>query len=84
MRPNAEVTRADFSLWAPKGMPKDMIKKVRDEIAKIGSDPAFVDKNLIQRGLDPAFSTPEQFAQYLVTQRAQVERTAKKAGLQPQ
>ena len=84
LRPNAEVTRADFSLWAPKGTPKELIRKVRDDIAKIASDPAFVDRNLIQRGLDPVFSTPEEFAQYLQTQRVQVERTAKKAGLQPQ
>ncbi len=84
VRPGAELTRADFSLWAPKGMPKDLVKKVRDEVARIGSDPAFIDRNLVQRGLDPVFSTPEQFAQYLETQRIEVERTAKKAGLQPQ
>jgi tripartite-type tricarboxylate transporter receptor subunit TctC len=84
LRPNAEVTRADFSLWAPKGMPKELIRKVRDDVAKIGSDAAFADRNLIQRGLVPVFSTPEEFAQYLVAQRAQVERTAKAAGLQPQ
>jgi tripartite-type tricarboxylate transporter receptor subunit TctC len=84
LRPNAEVTRADFSLWAPKGMPKEMIRKVRDDVAKIGSDPAFADRNLIQRGLVPVFSTAEEFAQYLLAQRAEVERTAKEAGLQPQ
>jgi len=84
LRPNAEVTRADFSLWAPKGTPKEFIRKVRDDVANIASDPAFVERNLIQRGLDPVFSTPEQFAQYLQIQRVQVERTAKKAGLQPQ
>ena len=84
LRPNAEVTRADFSLWAPKGTPKELIRKVRDEVAKIGSDRAFVQKNLIERGLDPVFGTPEEFAKYLAAQREQVERTAKKAGLQPQ
>jgi tripartite-type tricarboxylate transporter receptor subunit TctC len=84
VRPEAEVTRADFSLWAPKGMPKELVKKVRDEVAKIGTDPAFADKHLIQRGLDPVFGTPEEFEKYLQTQRAQVERTAQKAGLQPQ
>jgi tripartite-type tricarboxylate transporter receptor subunit TctC len=84
LRPNAEVTRADFSLWAPKGTPKAIIRKVRDTVASIGSDAAFAEKNLIQRGLDPAFSTPEEFARHLEEQRAQVERVAKQAGLQPQ
>jgi tripartite-type tricarboxylate transporter receptor subunit TctC len=60
------------------------IDKVRNEIAKVASDPAFVEKNVIQRGLDPSFNTPEQFAQYLKEQRAQVDQTAKKANLQPQ
>jgi tripartite-type tricarboxylate transporter receptor subunit TctC len=84
LRPNADVTRADFSLWAPKNTPKDFVRKIRDEIAKIAGDPAFVQKNLVDRGLDPVFSTPEEFSNYLTAQREQVERIAKKAGLQPQ
>ena len=82
--PTAEVTRADFSIWVPKGTPKAIIGRIRDEIAKVASDPAFVDKNLVQRGLDPSFNTPEQFAQYLKEQKTQVDQTAKKANLQPQ
>jgi tripartite-type tricarboxylate transporter receptor subunit TctC len=84
LRPQAELTRADFSLWAPKGTPKPIIRKVRDEVAKIAADPGFVDRHVVQRGLDPVFSTPEQFATYLEQQKVQVERTAQKAGLQPQ
>ena len=84
LRPSADITRADFSLWGPKGVPKDIVRKIRDDIAKIGSDPAFVQKHLIDRGLDPVFGTPEEFAKYLTDQRVQVERTAAKAGLQPQ
>jgi tripartite-type tricarboxylate transporter receptor subunit TctC len=84
LRPNADLTRADFSLFAPKGTPAFAIRKVRDEVARIAADQGFIDRNLIQRGLDPVFNTPEQFAKYIEEQRAQVERTAKKANLQPQ
>ncbi len=84
LRPNAEVTRADFSIWVPKGTPKAIISRIRDEIAKVASDPAFVDKNVVQRGLDPSFNTPAEFAQYLKVQKAQVDQTAKKANLLPQ
>jgi tripartite-type tricarboxylate transporter receptor subunit TctC len=84
LRQSFEITLADFSLWAPKGTPKELIRKIRDDVAKIASDPAFVDKNLVQRGLVPVLNTPEQFTQYLEAQRVQVEQTAKKAGLQPQ
>ena len=65
--PNADLTQADFGLWAPKGTPKAIIDKIRDDVAAIGNDPAFAPKHLIQRALDPVFSTPEEFAQYLET-----------------
>ena len=84
LRPNVELTQADFSLWAPKGTPPALIKKIRDDVAAIGNDPAFVQKNLVQRALDPVFSTPDEFAKYLADSREQVDRIAKKAGLQPQ
>jgi len=84
LRPNADLTQADFSLWAPKGTPPAIIRKIRDDVAAIGNDPAFGQKNLIQRALDPVFGTPAEFAQYLEQSRAQAERTATKANLQPQ
>jgi len=84
LRPDADLTQADFSLWAPKGTPPAIIRKIRDDVAAIGNDPAFAQKNLIQRALDPVFGTPAEFAQYLEQSRAQAERTAKKAILQPQ
>jgi len=84
LRPNADLTQADFSLWAPKGTPPAIIRKIRDDVAAIGNDPAFAQKNLIQRALDPVFGTPAEFAQYLEQSRAQAERTATKANLQPQ
>ena len=73
-----------YGMFVPKGTPKAIIARIRDEIAKVASDPAFVDKNVVQRGLDPSFNTPEQFAQYLKEQRIQVDQTARKANLQPQ
>ena len=79
------IQLASESFCALIGVPRDeVIGRIRDEIAKVASDPAFVDKNLVQRGLDPSFNTPEQFAQYLKEQKTQVDQTAKKANLQPQ
>lgn len=80
----ADVTQADFAIWAPKGTPKALIRKVRDDIAAIGNEPSFRDKVLVQRGLDPQFSTPEDFAAYLQKSRVVAEATAKRGNLQPQ
>ena len=84
LRPNSDLTQADFSLWTPKGTPPAIIRKIRDDVAAIGNDAAFAQKNLIQRALDPVFGTPAEFVQYLEQSRAQVDRIAKKANLQPQ
>jgi tripartite-type tricarboxylate transporter receptor subunit TctC len=79
-----DVTQADFAIWAPKGTPKALIQKVCDDIAAIGNEPSFRDKFLVQRGLDPQFSTPDSFAAYLQKSRTIAEATAKKGNLQPQ
>ena len=64
--------------------PGGVNKTIRVGRGAIGNGPAFAQKNLIQRALDPAFSTPAEFAQYLVQSREQVDRIDKKANLQPQ
>src|SRR5262245_19747772 len=76
-----EVTQADFALWAPKGTPKALIKKVHDDVVAIAREPSFLDRFVIQRGLDPVFSTPEAFADYLQRSRAVAEETAKRGNL---
>ena len=77
-------TRIYFGIVAPAGTPAPIVRKLAAEIAAIGNDPEFRRRRLIEMGLDPVFSTPVEFAQYLEQSRAQVERTARKANLQPQ
>ena len=51
-----------YGLFAPPGTPKAIIDKLNAEIVKVVSDPAFLEKNIISRGLVPATGTPEEFA----------------------
>jgi tripartite-type tricarboxylate transporter receptor subunit TctC len=78
------LTRVYFGIVAPAGTPKPIINKLRDEIARIGNDPVFRQKRLIEMGLDPVFNTPEEFAQFLKADRIVSERVVKESGLQPQ
>ena len=78
------LTRVYFGIVAPAGTPKPIVNKLRDEIARIGSDPVFRQKRLIEMGLDPVFDTPEEFAQFLKADRSVSERVVKESGLQPQ
>ena len=78
------LTRVYFGLVAPAGTPKTVVNKIREDVARIGSDPVFRKKQFIDRALEPILSTPEEFARFLVEDRATSERVVKEAGLQPQ
>jgi len=76
------LTRVYFGIVAPAGTSKAIIVKLRDEFARIGADPTFRQKRLIEAGLEPVFDTPEQFARFLKTDRTASERVVNEAGLE--
>jgi tripartite-type tricarboxylate transporter receptor subunit TctC len=78
-----DLTRVFFGLVAPAGMPRPMIGRLNSEIAEIMKQPAFREKILISRGLEPIGDTPEEFARFLEKDRALAKRIVKEAGLQP-
>jgi tripartite-type tricarboxylate transporter receptor subunit TctC len=53
-------------------------------MARIGSEPEFRQRRLIDAGLEPVFDTPEEFARFLKENRASAARIIKEAGLEPQ
>ncbi len=78
------LTRVYFALVAPAGTPKDIVNKIRDDVARIGNDPAFRQKQMIDRAIEPIFDTPEEFARFLVEDRVLSGRVVTDAGLVPQ
>ena len=78
------LTRVYFGIVAPAGTPSAITQKLAAEIARIGAIPEFRQKRLIDMGLEPVFSTPEEFAKFLEQDRAISERVVKESGLQPQ
>lgn len=56
------------ALYAPKGTPADVIKRVSDEVGRILNQPDVVDK-FLQIGHEPAGGTPEQLAQFAKSER---------------
>ena len=63
--------------------PHDIVDKIRDDVAKIGSDPEFRQKQMIDRAIEPIFNTPEEFARFLVEDRIVSGRVVSDAGLVP-
>ena len=78
------LTRSYFGLYAPVGMPKALITKIADDVRLAAMQPAFLDRNLTQRGLEPVFSAPDDFAEYLKRDRATAKQIVDAAGLQAQ
>jgi tripartite-type tricarboxylate transporter receptor subunit TctC len=73
-----------FGLFAPRGAPKPVIAKLHTEIVRIASDPAWRQKNMIDRAIQPVVNTPEQLAEFIVSERKIMERMFKESGQQPQ
>jgi tripartite-type tricarboxylate transporter receptor subunit TctC len=78
------LTRVYFALVAPAGTPRAIVNKIREDVARIGNEPAFRKKQFIDRALEPILNTPEEFARFLVEDRVTSERVVKEAGLSPQ
>lgn len=75
------LTRSYFALYAPAGVAKAQMEKVAADIREIANEPAFRERNLIQRGLEPVFDTPDQFAAFLKRDRDTAKRIVDAAGL---
>ncbi len=73
-----------FGLFAPRNTPKPIIGKLHAEIVLITSDPAWRQKNMIDRAIQPVVNTPEQFSEFIVRERSTAERIFKESGQQPQ
>jgi tripartite-type tricarboxylate transporter receptor subunit TctC len=71
-----------FGFVAPAGTPKPIIQKLHEEISRIGTEPSFRQKRLIDIGIQPVFDTPEQFARYLEEQRTNAARLIQESGFQ--
>jgi tripartite-type tricarboxylate transporter receptor subunit TctC len=78
------LTRVYFGLLAPAGTPRPIVEKIHADVVRIGNTSAFRQKQFVDRALEPILNTPEEFARFLVADRAMSGRVVKEAGLQPQ
>ena len=72
-----------FGFVAPAGTPQPIIQKLHDEIARIGNEPEFRKKRLVDIGIVPIFDTPAEFGRYIKEQRANSEKLIRESGFQP-
>ena len=73
-----------FGLFAPAGTPRPIIERVHADVVQITSDPAFRQKNYVERAIEYGVNTPEAFARFIVQSRAEAAQLAKEFGQEPQ
>ncbi len=81
---HGDLTRLYFGIVAPAGTPQPIVHKLYDEFAAVGKDAEFRQKHMIDVGLEPVFSTPEEFAAFLKADRAASARIVHESGMEPQ
>ena len=67
-------------LFVPAGTPKEIIDKISSEMAGILAMPEIVER-LVNQGLEPFISTPEQFAALLKSDMAKFAKLIKDANI---
>jgi tripartite-type tricarboxylate transporter receptor subunit TctC len=73
-----------FGLFTPAGTPKPIIAKLHKEVVAITSDPGFMKKMYIERAVENAVDTPENFARFILEDREIARRIAKESGAELQ
>ncbi len=77
-------SRGWYGLFAPAGTPRPIVDRIANEVAAIVADPAFAQKQLTDRSLVGATTTPEAFAEEIAADRKVAEHVVKDAGLSPE
>ena len=73
-----------FGLFAPAGTPQPIVRKVHAEVARITGNPAWKQKNFIDRAIEYAVTDTASFARFVAESRRRAGEIAKEAGVQPQ
>jgi len=74
-------SRGWYGLFAPAGTPRPIVDRLATEVAAIVAEPDFAQKQLKDRSLVGATSTPDAFATEIVADRKVAEGVVKAAGM---
>src|SRR5260370_40833778 len=66
LSPDQSAFETWFGMFAPKGTPADIVKKLNTELAAIVKMPEFANPYLISKGFEPVGDSSEAFAKFIV------------------
>jgi tripartite-type tricarboxylate transporter receptor subunit TctC len=72
-----------FGLFAPRGTPKDLVMRIRDDVAAVLQLPV-VKQRLLDIGGEPGGQSPDEFSSRVRDEIAKWQKVATAAGIKPQ
>ncbi len=72
-----------FGLFAPAGTPRPIVVKIAADVGRIIAGREFLQRMYIDRGIETAGVTLDEFARFIARERATAARMIKDSGLQP-
>ena len=73
-----------FGLFAPAGTPPPIVAKIAADVQRIAGERAFRQRMFIDRAVEPAEISLEDFARFIRDDRKIAEQLVKESGLQPE
>jgi tripartite-type tricarboxylate transporter receptor subunit TctC len=73
-----------YAVFAPPGTPAEIVKKIGSDLRTILHDPNFVEHQITSKGLDPIASTPEELAEIVRPETAELKTMIDAAKIQPE
>jgi tripartite-type tricarboxylate transporter receptor subunit TctC len=83
VRNGEEIPSTWFGLFAPAGTPKPIVAKLAGEAMRIVNEPGFKQRMFVERGVEPAGQTLDDFARFIREDRKVAEQVIKESGEQP-
>jgi tripartite-type tricarboxylate transporter receptor subunit TctC len=83
LRPSDDYPPTWFGMFAPAGVPRPVLEKVARDVKRITSDPVFRKRMYIDRAVEPAGETLDEFARFIRAERKVAERIVRESGEQP-
>jgi tripartite-type tricarboxylate transporter receptor subunit TctC len=73
-----------FGVFAPAATPKPILGKLAAAVTRIIQEPSFRQRMFIERAVEPAGATLDDFARFILEQRKVSERIVQESGLKPE
>lgn len=73
-----------IGLWAPKGTPPDVIRKLSAALINVQKDPKYIENFKARTGIAPVGLTPEQTREFFASKVSELEEAIRLTGFKPE